>query len=250
MASGEARGDKSGPPPSSASRPYGAGGSKDEVDPELLGLPDPPRGAQRATLALLAVTALAALAMVVTLRGDAAYALQSLAEGTSGTLRGPGSGGADPATGTDLGRAATEGSLRENHFVCAHGLLGAAGALRFERPFDRDSFRLSPLAGRDDVWVEVRVPAGEESGRYVPPSSFCGRLLRFEDGGLRHRGLARAIQDATGHAVPKGAWLLVDGEDPAAARWALVLVVLFALFAGWNGAMLLRMVRPLREGLR
>ena len=56
-------------------------------------------------------------------------------------------------------------------------MLGGAGAIRYEHPFESDTYRVAPLAGRPDVWVEVRVPAGEESSRYVPGTKFKGRLI-------------------------------------------------------------------------
>jgi hypothetical protein len=195
-------------------------------DPELLALPDPPRGERTLTLVLLAVTAIASCAMALALRGDVGYAL----------------GG---ATATDMGelRDVRVETALDNHFVRGHGALGAVGAIRFERPFESDTYRVSPVAGRRDLWVEVRVPAGEEGGRYVPPSSFAGRFVAFDEAGLRHRGLATAIADVTGEAVPAGARVLVDGEAPSRARWAVAMAVLFLAFALWNGLAIVRLVR-------
>ena len=113
-------------------------------------------------------------------------------------------------------------------------MLGAAHAIRYERPLISDSFRLMPVAGHDNVWVEVRVPAGAENVRYVPPSQMTGRLVRFETAGPKHRGLAAAVRDATGKEVPENAWLLVEGEAPASSRWAVMLIVMFLGFAMWN----------------
>jgi hypothetical protein len=200
-----------------------------EVDPELLALPDPPRRERTVTVALLVTTAFASIAMVVALAGDAAYAF-----------------GADAAV--DLGdlRGAPADALVENRYVRAEGMLGAAGAIRYERPFESDSYRVSPIAGRPDLWVEVRVPVGSENARYVPPSHFAGRLVRFDRGGPRHRGLPAAVRDATGEPVPAGAWLLVDGESPASARWAVALVVLFGAFALWNLGAMARLLRRVK----
>jgi hypothetical protein len=202
----------------------------EEIDPELLELPDPPKKKRTLTVVLLAVTAIASLAMVLALARDAAYAFA-------------------PASATDLGdlRSAPPASFGDNKLVRASGTLGAAGAIRYERPFDSDSYRLSPVAGRPDVWVEVRVPAGEENARYVPPSSFAGRLVRFDHAGQRHRGLTSAIASGTGVQVPAQAWLLVDGESPSHARWAVALVCLFAAFAAWNLATIVRLLRKVRE---
>jgi hypothetical protein len=193
------------------------GRGSDELDPELLGLPDPPKRDRTLTVALLVFTAIASLAMVVALRRDAAYAF---APPRARDIR-------------DLTTASTDGFV-ENEYVEGRAMLGAAHAIRYERPLVSDSFRLMPVAGRPNVWVEVRVPPRGENIRWVPPSEVSGRLVRFESAGPRHRGLADAVHDATGETIPKGSWLLVDGAAPPDARWAVLLVVLFIGFAGWN----------------
>jgi hypothetical protein len=164
--------------------------------------------------------------MSLALRGDVAYALGA-------------------PTAMDVGdlRDVTVDPAFENRFVRGHGALGAVGAIRFERPFEGDTYRISPVAGRRDLWVEVRVPAGEEGGRYVPPSSFAGRWVGFDEAGPRHRGLSTAIASATGEAVPARARVLVDGEAPSRARWAVALAALFLAFAVWNGLAILRLLR-------
>ena len=201
----------------------------DAIDPELLDLPDPPKRERSVTVGMLVFTAFASLAMVVALRGDATYAFA-------------------PAQATDLGDlgSAPAAAFVENGFVTGTGMLGAAKAIRYERPLVSDSFRLMPVAGRPNVWVEVRVPAGSENIRYVPPSQFTGRLVKFESAGPKHRGLAAAVSDATGQKVPAASWLLVEGEAPTGARGAILLVLMFLGFAVWNvtaAAKLLRKVR-------
>ncbi len=215
------------PPPS---LPVSSSRDIDDVDPELLALPDPPRGGRTLTLALLALTALASLAMVFALRRDVAYALHADAPVDVGDLR--------------LADAATL-AQHDNATVTAHAMLGAAGGIRYERPFAADSFRALPIAGRGDVWVEVRVPDGEESGRWEPPRAFTGRLVRFDEAGPRHRGLAAAIRETTSQSVPQGAWLLVDGEAPSSSRWSIALAALFLVFGGWNVVAMGRLVRKI-----
>ena len=205
--------------------------SSEELDPELLALPDPPRRERTLTVVVLAVAAVLSLAMVAALRHDVAYAVGS-------------------GTAADVGdlHAATEATLAgfENRFVRADALLGAAGGIRYERPFVDDSFRTLPVAGRRDVWVDVRVPAGQETGRWEPPRSFTGRLVRFEGAGPRHRGLASAIARASGTEVPAGAWLVIDGEAPDKARWTLLLAAMFLGCAVWNLIAISRIVRKVR----
>jgi hypothetical protein len=195
----------------------GAKPSTEEVDPELVDLPDPPKRERTVTVALLVFTALASLTMVFALRRDAAYAFASPDARDVGDLT-----------------TANADTFVENQYVQGRAMLGAAHAIRYERPLVSDSFRLMPVAGRPNVWIEVRVPPRGENIRWVPPPVVSGRLVRFETAGPRHRGLADAVRDATGEPVPRGSWLLVDGAAPADARWAVLLVSLFAGFALWN----------------
>jgi hypothetical protein len=201
------------------------------VDPELLALPEPPKRGRTLTVLVLAVTALASVAMMFALRRDVAYAFA-------------------PGTPTDVGdfRTAPPATLAslENAYVTAHGMLGVAGGIRYERPFHDETFRALPVAGRPDVWVEVKVPPGKENPRWGPPRSVTGRLVRFDATGPRHRGISEAVAVANGHPVPHGAWLLVDGEQPAHARVSVALCALFLAFALWNAwtiGMLVRRVR-------
>jgi hypothetical protein len=200
----------------------------EEIDPELISLPNPPRGRRTLAVAILGVAAAAAVGMAVLLRHDVAYALASSSPATMGELR---------------SAAASAFESHENRFVRADAMLGVAGGIRYERPFIDDTFRTLPVAGRTDVWVDVRVPAGEESGRWQPQRSFTGRLVRFDRAGPRHRALAAAIARATGVPVPGSAWLLVDGEAPESTRWAIVLAGLFLGFAVWNGSSIARILR-------
>ena len=43
-----------------------------------------------------------------------------------------------------------------------------------------------------------------------------------------------AVRTTTGVQVPSGAWLLVQGEAPEGARWAVLLELMFLGFAVWN----------------
>jgi hypothetical protein len=199
-----------------------------EFDPELFALPSPPRQQRTLTLLVLALAAAAALAMVFVLRYDAEYALTRAVPTTLGDLR--------AASAAALARS-------ENHLVRGEAMLGAAGGIRYERLLSEDTFRTVPVAGRQDLWVEVRVPAGQESGRWEPPRSFTGRLVRFDAGGPRHRGLAAAIERMTEERLPGGSFLLVDGEEPVDARWALILGATFLGFAVWHIVAIRRMLR-------
>ncbi len=215
--------------PSFADSPLTGASGRESVDPELLSLPDPPRKERNLTVVVLAITALASLAMCFALRRDVAYAV----------------GGAHAGELGDVNHVAVT-ELAQNALVRGHGLLGAAGAIRYQRPFEADSYRLMPVAGRTDLWVEIRVPSGQESGRFIPPSSFEGRLVRFDAAGLRHRGLADVVKGTTRDLVPQNGWLIVDGETPEGSRWALILAALFFGFAAWNVHGILRLLRRVR----
>lgn len=204
--------------------------SQDELDPELIGLPDPPKRDRTIVVGLLLLTALASLAMTLVLRRDAAYAFS-------------------PSTAHDLGNlnAADAKAFVENEHVEGSALLGAANAIRYERPLTSGSFRLMPVAGRNDVWAEIRIAPREENARWVPPPRLSGRLIRFDAAGPRHRGLASAVHDATGQDIPADAWLLVDGATPSDARWAVMLVGLFACFALWNTVAIAKLLRKVES---
>ncbi len=202
-----------------------------EPDPELEALPEPRRPGRRLTLVAMTLTALAAIAMALTLRGEAAYALRS----------GP------PIELDDLTHLSPHADLA-NRWVHGEALLGTSGAIRYGRPLDGDTFRLAPVAGNDHIWVEVRVPAGMEGPRFVPPTSFVGRLLPFSRAGLRHEALPDAVASAGGAQVPRGSWLLVDGESPSSTRWSLGLIALFIGFAAFNLWGLYKLLKPVRDG--
>lgn len=203
---------------------------KAERDADLEALPEPRRPGRRLTLVAMTLTALAALAMAYALRGEARYALES----------GP------PAELDELAQLHLRPELA-NTWVHGNALLGTSGAIRYGRPLESDTFRLAPVAGNRHLWVEIRVPPGMEGPRFVPPTSFVGRLVPFDRAGLRYASLPEAVGGAGGSQVPAGSWLLIDGESPSSTRWALGLVGLFIAFAAFNVWGLARLIRPIRD---
>ena len=199
-------------------------------DPELLALPAPNLGERRFTIVLMVATMLASIAMAWALRGEVTYALTAPA----------------PAELGDLAHATPGGELA-NRYVRASGLLGSAGAIRYERPMEGDSFRLAPIAGNPAVWVEIRVPEGMEGPKFAPPTSFVGRLVPFRDAGVRHAGLVKSLATAGGATVAPDAWLLVDGASPRASRWAIALGVLLAYFVAYNALGIFKLARRVRD---
>ncbi len=204
--------------------------STTEPDPELLSLPAPPKRERTVTVALMLLTALAAAWMAISLLGEARYAL------TSGNPQ-------------EVGDLATihPGADLANRYVRATGLMGTTGAIRYGRAAEGDSFRLAPVAGNSKVWVELRVPEGFEGPRFVPPTSFAGRLVPFKHSGVRHVGLIKTVNDQTDVTVPDDAWLIIDGGSPRASRWAVALALLFLGFTGWNVASIARVLARVRD---
>jgi len=188
-----------------------------EADADLVALPAPPRRERTITVVLMVLTAAAALWMGVALLGEARYAVSS----------------GHPSDVGDLTSFQPESGIG-NSYARGAGLLGTAGAIRYGRAAEGDSFRLAPIAGNPKLWVEIRVPEGFEGPRYVPPTAFAGRLVPFRRAGVRHAGLLDAVRSQTKVEVPDDAWLLVDGSSPRTSRWAVALAGLFALFAAWN----------------
>jgi hypothetical protein len=192
----------------------------------------------------MALTVVAAAWMAIALLGEARYAVMPSQPFEVGDLTSlhPGSvhDGGDPQTPAsgDLG----------NHYVRASGLLATSGAIRYGRAAEGDSFRLAPVAGNPQVWVEIRVPEGFEGPRFVPPTTFAGRLVPFAKAGLRHAGLAKAVASQTDTTIPPDAWLLIDGASPRHSRWAVALTLLFAGFAAWNVAGVARVLARVRDG--
>ncbi len=193
----------------------------EELDPELLALPDPPKGSRSRAVGLLVAAAVASLAMSVSLRHDVGYALSDAAAPLDVRLEEGLPAGAIP-----------------NRLATATGAVGVAGSVRYERPFRRGSFRVLPVVGRNDLYVEVAVPERSENGRFVPPDRFRGRLVPIVAAGPRFRGLAGAA------GIGENAWIIVDGETPASARWSLPLAIGLVLAAGFFTVAALRLVRP------
>jgi hypothetical protein len=205
-----------------AARPIGSGDGA--VDPELVALPLPPQNGRTLSLALMTVTALFATVLSAGLFGDVRYALSTSEPDDVGQLAAlvPG-----PSTG--------------NRLIRAQGALEPSSAVRYDRLLENGSFEIAPVAGNPKIWVEMRVP--ETSTSLPPTTTFVGRLVALDSVSFRIRSFwmaTRLIPDAA------SAWVLLDGATPASFRWAVALFGLLALFAGYNLAMIARIVRPVR----
>jgi hypothetical protein len=195
-------------------------------------LPAPRHPFRRLTFATMVGTALFALLLIFALSREVAYSLRTGA----------------PMDVGELGHL-TPGIELSNTWVRGEAALETDGGVRYKRPLDRDTYRLVRVENNPRLWVQVRVPydpSDPEGARFVPPTSFVGRMIPVERAGLRHSALATALAESGRGKFAEDAWLLIDGESPASTRWTLGLVVLFVLFAIFNVAGVIRLARPAR----
>lgn len=200
------------------------------VADDLAGLPPPRRPFRRTTLAVMGLTAVAALSIAFGLRGEVGYSLSFGPPRDVGEL-----------SGLELGASL------QNVWVRAEGELSTSDVARYSRPLDSDSYRLARVEGQPRLWVELRVPREADGERFVPPGSFVGRLVPLRAATLRYGGLPEAIEEARLPALTGGDWLLVDGESPAGLRWSIGLVVLLVGFAAFNLFGIVYLARPVRD---
>ena len=198
-------------------------------DPELESLPKPRRPGRRLTLALMAVTAVLSTMVAWSLRADVVYAFRE----------GP------PADLGELGKL-RPGQGLENRWIRGRGALLTAGALRYHRPLERDTYQLARVEGSDRLWVQVQIPESMRADHFVPPGSFVGRLVPVAGAGLRFAAIDEAASDMGTAPLPKDAWLLVDGETPESTSWAVGVVALLIGFVAFNGWGLFQLLRPVR----
>jgi hypothetical protein len=196
--------------------------------PELAELPPPRRPWRRATLFTLATGAIASLVFAAAMVPDVRYSLRAGAARDVGELE-----------------KLVPGSELADSWVRGEGQLSVTNAIRYRRPLERDSYRLASIENNPRVWVQIRVPEGEEQPRFVPPDSFVGRLVPISKLGLRQRGLTDAVSGAGLPPLREDTWLLVDGESPAALRWVLGLLALLLAFTTFNVFGLVRLLRPI-----
>jgi hypothetical protein len=205
------------------SQPAPASGKKHD----LAELPAPRRPWRRVTLVTLALGAAGSLALALAVLPDVAYSIRD----------------GSPRDLGDLVSARFDPTLADV-WVHGEGQLSATRAIRYARPLEHDTYRLASVEGNPKLWVQIRVPANEEGPRFVPPDSFVGRLLPMSKLGIRQRGLPDAVERSGVEPPAPDAWLLVDGESPAALRWALGLMALLLAFATFNVVGLVRLTRP------
>jgi hypothetical protein len=202
----------------------------EQPDSDLEALPAPRRPWRKLTLVVMTTTLLGSLALLLSLRGELGFSLSSGAPRAVGELS-----------------AFVPQSHDENAWVQGEGELEVQGAIAYSRPLEGDSYRLSRVRGTSKLWVQVRVPHDDDDPnhkRFVPPTSFVGRLVPASRGGVRLSQLSGAIAEAGRPPLPADAWLLIDGEAPATTRWTLGVAGLLLGFAAFNLFGLQRLLRP------
>ncbi len=195
----------------------------EELDPELVALPLPPRGRRFTTLAVMALAVAVALGLVSTLRHDIAYFFASSA----------------PA---HLGEASdvVPATLVSNSFAEVRGTPVLSQAVRYRRLLRGERFIVFPLAGQRTIFVHM-----PESALDAPRGSYAGRLVTFGQMGRRLEGVRGFFEEAMGAPVTSESYVLFVDESPRSEGWALALAGLCLLFIALDVWLLLRWFRPL-----
>lgn len=191
-----------------------------ETDPELSSLPAPRRPWRKVTLGAMALTVSGALLLAIALRPQLGYALRAGTENELGNLE-----------------SATLSDALSNSFVHGTGVLDAR-AVAYQRPLVPGEYRLVPLVNSDRIWVEVQVPASLDPERFIPPSSFVGRLVRLSEAGLGYESLTELANGPS-----PDAWVLLDGQSPAGTRWVFGVLLVLLGFVGFSGFGLYRVLK-------
>jgi hypothetical protein len=190
------------------------------TDPELSSLPEPRRPWRKVTIGAMALTLLGALLLAGSLRPQLGYALRSQAEQDLGELEN-----------------ATLDDELSNSWVHGTGVLSDR-AVAYQRPLIPGEYRLVPLVNNDRLWIEVQVPSDLDAERFIPPTSFVGRLVRLSEAGLGYETLG----GLAGGPGPD-AWVLLDGQTPAGTRWVFGVLLLLLGFVGFSGFGLYRVLK-------
>ncbi|HTM46772.1 MAG TPA: hypothetical protein VL137_17575 [Polyangiaceae bacterium] len=198
------------------------------MDPDLEALPEPRRPWRRVTLVAMTLTLVGSLALAALLLPQLRYALSQ----------------SEPVDLGDLQQVQLSANLA-NRAVRGSGVLDVH-AIAYQRPLESSEYRLVPLLGNDHLWVELPIPSQLDASRFIPPTSFVGRLVPLRQAGLGYDALAQVQQGPQ----LQGSWLLLDGESPEGSRWVIGVMLLLSGFAGFAGLGLYRVLRraaPLSE---
>jgi hypothetical protein len=211
---------------------------QDRIDPELSSLPTPPKKRRRNPWIMLLVILIGCF-MLYWLRTDLAYFFRSETPLELGDV-------------TDIDLAKVE----SNSYVHISGIPNPTKVVKFTKRLSKGFFRLFPLVGTTDVFVQlhVREDSAEEKAKKEKkktdelPGEFTGRAIRFAD--LEKTGIASSsyknIRDFFFEkfymTVPEGSMLIMDGDNPK-SYWVYPLLAAFiCLFVVLNTALLIRYI--------
>ena len=199
--------------------------SDNTVDPELVALPAPPRGARMVALGLMVLTVAGSAGLLAALVPDLQYFFSS----------------SEPVA---LGRAVElePATLPSNRFVTMLGSPRVASAVRLSRPLGPE-YEVFPLAGQPAVFVRLPVVRGRVQ---APGPSFSGRMVTFGQLGPRAAALRRYLRHELGLPVTTETYVVMAGVAPGADIWSLALAALCVLFIATNVFFAWRWFRPLR----
>lgn len=191
-------------------------------------LPAPPKARRLAAMTVMALTVVASLALMATLRSDLGYYFSE-------------------PTATDLGDvgAVDPADLSPNTFVRVSGTPMASGTVHYRRVLFGGTYAVFPLAGQRNVFVQVPVD-GPEAERLMSRREFSGRLVTFGSLGGRFGEVRRYLDDTMAMPVSSESFLLLADEPPGSYGWVLFLMGLCVLFVAINGWLMVRWFRPVK----
>lgn len=209
---------------------------RDPVDPDLSSLPVKPKKRGRNPWIMLLVILIGCF-MLYWLRTDLAYFFSSETPLELGDV-------------TEIDFTGVE----SNSYVHISGIPNPTRVVKFSKRLNKGFFRLFPLVGTTDVFVQIHVleNTAEEEGKKDKrktdelPGEFTGRAIRFAD--LEKTGIASSsyknIRDFFFEkfymTVPEGSMLVMDGDNPRSYWMYPLLAAFIGFFVMLNTAFLIQ----------
>jgi hypothetical protein len=194
------------------------------IDPELLAINAPPQAQRVAALTIMAAAVVAAMALLFSLRGDMAYALSR----------------AQPISLPHV-LELEPSKLTANSYVRLAGTPTVGHSIGFTRGFGTH-FRIFPLAGQRNVYVQVQDSGGESFVR----AEYSGRLVTFDGMGARYAELARVMSRDAKLPVTGESFVLLTDEPPGAYTWTLFVALVCAAFVLLDVYFIVRWFAPVK----
>jgi len=172
----------------------------------------------------MAAAVVCAMALLVSMRADMAYAFAK-------------------AQPTDLAhvRDIEPSSLNENTFVRVAGLPSVGHSVGFTRGLGTH-YRMFPLAGQRNIYVQVQDTGGESFVR----TEYTGRLVTVGSLGGRYAELARVMSRDAKLPVSGESFLLLADEPPSSYTWTLFVALICAAFVLLDVYFIVRWFRPVK----